>query len=133
VKYLLDTNICVELIRRKPPRLIRRLLEHEISDVGISAITSSELAYGVAHSSNPEQNQLALEEFLAPLEVVEYQADVAPVYGRIRAHLRRIGQPIGPLDMLIGAHAVYLGTVLVTANEDEFSRVPHLVIENWVA
>jgi len=133
MKYLLDTNICIYIIKKKPPEVFARFREHRVGDVGISAVTYSELAYGVANSSRPEQNHLALEQFVAPLEIEAYPPQVAPVYGRIRAHLRRAGRPIGPLDQLIAAHALYLGSVLVTNNVDEFARVPHLNIEDWVA
>lgn len=78
-------------------------------------------------------SRTASPEFVAPLEIKAYQPQVAQVYGRIRAHLRRAGRPIGPLDLLIAAHALYLGSVLVTNNVDEFARVPHLNIENWAA
>ena len=133
MKYLLDTNICIYIIKKKPVEVFARFREHRVGDVGISAITYSELAYGVANSRQPEQNRLALEEFLAPLEIVAYSPEVAPLCGRIRAHLRRTGQTIGALDQLIAAHAAYLGVVLVTNDVDEFSRVPHLKIENWAA
>jgi len=133
MKYLLDTNICIYIIKKKPRKVFARFREHRVGDVGISSITYSELAYGVANSGRPEQNQLALEEFVAPLEIKAYKPEVAPVYGRIRAHLRRAGRPIGPLDLLIAAHALHLGTVLVTNDVDEFVRVPHLKIENWAA
>ncbi len=132
MKYLLDTNICIYLIKKKPIEVFARFREHRVGDVGISAITYSELAYGVANSGHREQNRLALEEFVAPLEIVAYSPEVAPLYGKIRAHLRRSGQTIGALDQLIAAHAAYLGAVLVTNDVDEFSRVPHLKIENWV-
>ena len=133
MKYLLDTNICIYIIKKKPPEVFARFREHRVGDVGISGITFSELAYGVANSSRPEQNQRALEEFVAPLEIEAYLPEVAQIYGRIRAHLRRAGQPIGPLDLLIAAHALFLGSVLVTNNVAEFARVPHLKFENWAA
>ncbi len=132
MKYLLDTNICIYIIKKKPTEVFARFREHQVGDVGISAITYSELAYGVANSRQREQNQLALEEFVAPLEIVAYPPEAAPVYGGIRAHLRRSGQTIGALDQLIAAHAAYLGAVLVTNDVDDFSRVPRLKIENWV-
>lgn len=132
MRYLLDTNICIYIIKKKPAEVFARFREHQVGDIGISAITYSELAYGVANSRRREQNRLALEEFVTPLEVVAYTPDVAHTYGRIRAHLRRSGQTIGALDQLIAAHAAYLGVVLVTNNVDEFSRVPRLKVETWV-
>ncbi len=132
MKYLLDTNICIYIIKKQPGEVFARFREHRVGDIGISAITYSELAYGVANSRHQEQNRLALEEFVAPLEIIAYSPEVAPVYGKIRAHLRRSGQTIGALDQLIAAHAAHLGVVLVTNDVDELSRVPNLRIENWI-
>ena len=131
MKYLLDTNICIYVIRQKPQKVFERFKRHRVGEIGISAITYSELCFGVANSAAPERNQLALTEFLAPLEVLPYLPDVAPTYGRVRADLVRHGKPIGPLDTLIAAHALHLGAVLVTNNAAEFSRVSLLKIENW--
>lgn len=133
MKYLLDTNICIYLIKKKPPEVFARFRTLRVGDVGISAITYSELAYGVANSGHPERNRLALDELVAPLEIVPYSPEVAPVYGEIRAHLRRAGSPIGPLDLLIAAHARYLGVTLVTNDERKLARVPGIATENWVA
>lgn len=131
--YLLDTYTCIYLIRRQPPHALARLQALEISSVGISSITLSELEYGVAGSAKPQQNKLALAQFLAPLEVLPYDDLAAARYGPTRAFLESRGTPIGPLDTLMAAHALSLGCVLVTNNEREFSRLPDLVIENWVA
>jgi tRNA(fMet)-specific endonuclease VapC len=132
MKYLLDTNICIYIIKRRPDRAFERFKGLRVGDVGVSSITYAELAYGVANSSDPDRNQAALDEFLGPLEVLDFPAAAAPTYGRLRAHLRRLARPIGPLDTFIAAHALYLGTVLVTNNVREFSRVPRLTVENWV-
>ena len=132
MKYLLDTNICIYIIKKKPEETFARFRKLKVGDVGISAITYSELAYGVANSSQPEKNTLALNEFLGPLEIVDFHAEVAPTYGLLRTHLKRKGKPIGPLDFLIAAHALHLGSILVTNNTKEFSRIPNLRIENWV-
>jgi tRNA(fMet)-specific endonuclease VapC len=131
MKYLLDTNICIFLIKRKPEHVIKRLLRQNISDVGISSITLSELEYGVERSAYREQNKLALATFIAPLTVFPYDDRAAFSYGRIRAVLEREGIPIGPLDTLIGAHAVSLKAILVTSNDREFQRIPGLRLENW--
>jgi tRNA(fMet)-specific endonuclease VapC len=103
----------------------------EISEVGISSITLSELLYGVSKSSRPEQNQLALTQFIAPLEILPYGDDAAQYYGDLRAHLEKQGTPIGSLDMLIAAHALSIACTLVTNDEKEFNRIPNLNIENW--
>lgn len=132
MRYLLDTNICIYIIKRKPEQVFRRFQRQRPGDIGISAITYSELCYGVANSARPEQNQAALAEFVAPLEVCDYPADASTAYGRIRAELRRRGKPIGPLDTLIAAHAVHLGVVLVTNDMTDFQRVSSLRVESWV-
>jgi tRNA(fMet)-specific endonuclease VapC len=105
--------------------------DREIGDVGISAITYSELRYGVANSSNSDRNSIALAEFIAPLEVLDYTGEIAETYGSIRSTLKRKGKLIGPLDLLIAAHALHLESTLVTNNVREFSRIPKLKIENW--
>lgn len=132
MKYLLDTNICVELIRRRSAAVIRELVKHPIGDIGLSSVTVAELQYGVVKSSEPERNRLALAQFLAPLAIADFDAPAAEAYGLIRAGLERQGTPIGPLDTLIAAHALSLGVILVTNNEREFGRVPGLSVENWV-
>lgn len=132
MKYLLDTNICIYLIKKKPESVLRRLTQKDINDVGISSVTLSELEYGVEKSIHRDRNKLALAEFVAPLTVFPYDERVAPVYGRVRALLEKEGLPIGPLDLLIGAHALSLQAVLVTNNDKEFKRIPDLKIENWV-
>ena len=129
---LLDTNICIYLIKKKPLGVLKKLAEHKISEVGISAITVAELEYGVAKSTLPDQNRDALDEFLAPFEIIPFDDRAALEYGRIRAHLERKGTLIGSMDMLIAAHAQSLGVTLVTNNAKEFKRVPHLQVENWV-
>ena len=131
MRYMLDTNICIYVIRNRDPKVIRRLRRSQVGDVCISSITLSELEYGVSKSSRPAENKLALAEFLAPIEVVPYDDMAALEYGPLRAHLERQGTPIGSLDMLIAAHALALKCILVTNNEDEFRRVPHLRVQNW--
>lgn len=133
MRFLLDTDMCIYLIKRKPEQALARLQSLRISDVGISSITLSELEYGVAKSSQPEQNKMALLEFVAPLEIASYDEEAAAEYGRVRAYLEAQGTPIGPLDTLIAAQALALGCVLVTNNQREFSRVPDLLIENWTS
>jgi tRNA(fMet)-specific endonuclease VapC len=132
VKYLLDTDICVYLIRKNPAHVLKRLASLRIGDVGISAITFSELRFGAENSLEPESNRQLLLEFVAPLEMLDYPADAAATYGRLRAALTKIGKMIGPLDMLIASHAVHLDSILVTNNISEFSRIPDLRLENWV-
>jgi len=132
MRYLLDTNTCIYIIKRSPPSVYARVKRLRVGDVGISAITYCELQFGVAKSSNPNRNQAALNEFLAPIEVLDFPSDAAPTYGELRARLIRNGTPIGNYDLLIAAHALHLGVTLVTNNRREFSRVPNLAIENWI-
>jgi tRNA(fMet)-specific endonuclease VapC len=131
VKFMLDTTTCIYIIKRKPPDVLERFRQTEISEIGISSITLSELLYGVSKSSRPEQNQWALTQFIAPLEILPYGDDAAQYYGDLRAHLEKQCTPIGSLDMLIAAHALSIACTLVTNDEKEFIRIPNLNIENW--
>jgi tRNA(fMet)-specific endonuclease VapC len=133
MKYMLDTNICIGLIRQKSGPLIRRLTECEPGDVGVSSITAAELVYGVRKSARVEQNMFALEQFLLPLEIADFDQRAAITYGAVRAALERQGNAIGSVDMLIGAHALSLDVTLVTNNTDEFQRIPDLELEDWMA
>jgi len=131
MKFMLDTNTCIYIIKQKPPDVIERFKLTEISQIGISSITMSELLYGVSKSSKPEQNQIALTQFIAPLEILSYGGEAAQYYGELRAHLEKQGTPIGSLDMLIAAHALSIDCILITNNEKEFIRIPNLKIDNW--
>jgi tRNA(fMet)-specific endonuclease VapC len=131
MKLLLDTNICIYIIKQQPVTVLKHFLEYQIGDIGISSITLSELRYGVAKSNHREKNAKALDEFIIPLEVVPYDESATRVYGDIRATLEKAGTPIGSMDMLIAAHAVSLGIPLVTNNTREFIRVPSLSVVDW--
>ena len=133
VRYLLDTNICIYIIKQQPVAVLKRFLEYQIGDIGISSVTLSELRYGVAKSAHQEKNAKALDEFIIPLEVVSFDEEAARVYGEIRATLEKAGTPIGAMDMLIAAHAVSLGIPLVTNNTREFVRIPLLNSIDWIA
>ena len=132
MKFMLDTNICIYIIKQKPPGVIERFYQTEISKIGVSSIKLSELLYGVSKSSKPGQNKIALTQFIAPLDILSYDDEAAQYYGQLRAYLEKQGRPIGSLDMLIAAHALSTNCVLVTNNEKEFIRVPNLKIDNWV-
>lgn len=129
--WLLDTNICIYLIKNKPKRVMARLRELDIASVAVSSITVAELQYGVAKSARPEQNALALAAFLAPISVEAFDDAAAAAYGGVRAELERLGTPIGSLDLLIAAQALSGGRTLVTNNAHEFNRVARLKVENW--
>ena len=129
--YMLDTNICTYVMKKKPENVLRRFREEMDGGICISSITLAELEYGMKHSSDPVKNEQALLRFLAPLSVLPFGAAAASEYGEIRAYLQSRGTPIGPLDMLIAAHARVEGMTLVTNNMREFERVPELDLENW--
>jgi tRNA(fMet)-specific endonuclease VapC len=131
LKYLLDTNICIYIIKQKDPDILRRLQSFKEGEVGISSITIAELEYGVARSAQSQRNRLALASFLIPFEIVDFDQEAAMDYGLIRTWLEKEGKPIGSMDMLLAAQARSKGIVLVTNNEKEFARVPGLRLENW--
>jgi tRNA(fMet)-specific endonuclease VapC len=131
VKYLLDTDICIYLMKRKSEKLVRRLKALEPGDVAISSITLAELHYGVEKSLFPQRNREALEEFLLPLDVAEFGAEAAEFYGKVRAALVKKGTPIRGNDLFIAGHALTLRVPLVTNNVREFRRVAGLKVENW--
>jgi len=131
VKYMLDTDTCVYLIRKSHPSILKHIKRNRSGDVGISVISMSELEYGVQKSAYPGKNARALLAFLASFEVAPLEENAARVYGELRAGAERAGRPIGAKDLLIAAHARARGCVLVTNNEREFSRVPGLTVENW--
>lgn len=131
MNYLLDTNICIYIIKKKPAEVFEKFKTLTIGDVGISSITLAELQFGIEKSSNPEKNREALEKFLTPIEILDYGYEATVEYGKIRTELEKKGIPIGPLDMLIASHAKSLDVILVTNNEREFVRIADLKIENW--
>jgi tRNA(fMet)-specific endonuclease VapC len=128
---LLDTDVCIHLIRERPPTILERFDEYAVGDIGISAITLAELEYGVSKSSKPAKNRQALDQFIAPLRVSDFDRAATAAYGKLRATLDRKGQMIGGMDLLIAAHALSLNVRLVTHNVREFARVPGLRVETW--
>lgn len=132
MKYILDTNICIYTIKQKPEKVFERFKELKLGEVCISTITLAELQYGVTKSLRPDKNQSALNHFLIPLEIVNFDTAATIEYGKIRSQLEKEGQPIGSLDTLIAAHAKSLNLILVTNNVREFSRIEELKIENWL-
>ena len=130
--YMLDTNICIYVIKKKPEAVLKRFQSLMGNDICISSITLAELEYGVKHSANPAKNQQALIRFLLLINVLPFDANAATKYGEIREHLQKKGTPIGALDMLIASHAKAEDLILVTNNLKEFERVPGLKVENWI-
>jgi tRNA(fMet)-specific endonuclease VapC len=131
MKFMLDTNICIYLIKQKPVKVLRHFKSHSVGDIGLSTISLAELRYGVSKSQYVEKNQQALNEFILPLEVADFNETAAEEYGIIRAELEKKGKPIGSMDMLIGAHALSLGTTLVTNNVREFREIKNLKVIDW--
>ena len=131
LRYLLDTNIVIYVLKRRPIEVLS-LFNENASRMAISAITLSELFHGAEKSTRVGDNLVAIEDFCSRLEVLPYGAKAAQHYGAIRAGLEKTGQPIGVNDLHIAAHARSEGLVVVTNNVGEFARVPALQVENWV-
>jgi len=129
---MLDTNICIYIIKNRPKSVKEKFREFEIGELCISTITVSELMYGAFKSEHSEKNLKAIESFLMPFEIVEYDFRASVEYGKIRAYLEKKGQVIGNMDMQIAGHALALDLVLVTNNTREFERVKGLGLDNWV-
>jgi len=132
MRFLLDTNICIYIIKRQPPQVLDKFRTLDISEIGISSITIAELEYGAYKSQRTEQNRVALNQFLIPLEIVPFDERATETYGQLRSQLERQGIVVGSMDMLIASQAIGLGLILVTNNVRELSRIPGLVIENWI-
>lgn len=131
---LLDTDICITLINQRPgaERVLRRISGRSIGEICISAITVSELRYGVSNSVKARENAVALEEFLSRFELLDYPVEASVAYGKIRADLHRIGTPIGGNDLLIAAHAIAIKASVATGNMSEFTRIPGLKALDWL-
>lgn len=132
MRYLLDTNICIYSLNRRPPEVLERLAQVGPTAVAISVITLLELRHGAEKSQDPAKSHGKLDLFLRAMPVLEFDESAAEAAARIRAALDRRGTPIGDLDSLIAGHALSRDLVLVTNNLREFERVPGLTIENWV-
>jgi tRNA(fMet)-specific endonuclease VapC len=132
IRYMLDTNTCIAIIKGRPDTVQARLTALSIDEVGISSIVAAELWYGVAFSEKKKQNETALKDFLDYVTEMDWPFEAGEVYGRIRSDLKRKGTPIGAMDLLIASHTLFLDAILVTDNEREFQRVSDLRIENWL-
>lgn len=131
MKYMLDTNICIYVIKHKPDVVIKKFLSHDPEEMCISAITYAELMHGVEKSTAVERNRIAMSLFLSPITILQFDEQAAEAYGRIRAELEKKGTPIGPMDTLIAGHARSRGLILVTNSTKEFNRVAVLTVEDW--
>ena len=135
MRYMLDTNILIYVLnaREHHQAVLARFDAEDPSDLVVSAFTFAELRFGVEKSRRRQASRRALQGALDAINVLPFDANAAEAYGKVRAELEAAGQPIGPLDTLIAAHALSLGLTLVTANLREFSRVRRLRVENWAS
>ena len=131
LRYLLDTNICIYIAKQRPPEVARRFARLAAGTVGMSLITYGELRYGAEKSVRGAEALATLEHLVELIPVLELSAVVGETYGTLRAHLERLGTPIGNNDLWIAAHALALGVTLVSNNTREFERVPKLKLQNW--
>ena len=131
MRYILDTDICIYIIKKKPEQVLKKLAKLASTDIAISAVTLSELIYGAEKSQHKEKNLEALTGFLVPIDILAWDENAAKSTGEIRAILEKSGKVIGPYDLQISGQALSLNLTLVTNNEKEFSRVKGLKIENW--
>lgn len=133
MRYMLDTNICIYLSKHRPASVVKRFSELELGQVCISSIVYAELRFGCEGSVQRKASLDTLTALLGPVDICDFNAAAAESFGRVRQNLKARGQPIGPLDTLIAAHALSLGCVLVTNNCAEFERVEGLAVENWAS
>jgi tRNA(fMet)-specific endonuclease VapC len=131
LRYLLDTNTCVDYMNGRWPSVVARVQRSDPYDLRLSSVVVAELRYGADKSARPRENHARIDQLVQDLLCLDFDLDAAAAYGRIRAGLEAMGQPIGPNDLLIAAQALSQGLVLVTNNLREFQRVKGLRMENW--
>jgi tRNA(fMet)-specific endonuclease VapC len=131
LRYLLDTNTCVDYMNGRWPSVVARVQKSDPYDLRLSSVAVAELRYGADKSARPRENHARIDQLVQDLLCLDFDLDAAAAYGRIRAGLEAMGQPIGPNDLLIAAQALSQGLVLVTNNLREFQRVKGLRMENW--
>jgi len=131
MNYLLDTDICSYIIRKRPPALINKFKSIPIGDIGISVITICEFESGIPGSSNPAKLRSAIDTFLSPFGILDFQQTDALAFGTIDFVLQSKGTPIGDMDTMIAAQAIARGLVLVTNNVRHYGRIPGLEYESW--
>lgn len=131
MRYLLDTNIIIYTMKRRPPQVAARFAERRADELCLSSISLAELLFGAAKSQQPAKALEAIASLGQALDIAPFDDAAAQAYGPLRAELERQGRPIGALDTLIAAHALALDATLVTHNVNEFARVPGLRVEDW--
>ena len=132
MKFLLDTNICIYIIKNKYLDIVKKMEKVGIENIGVSSITIAEMEYGISKSTKPNESESKLYEFLVPFTVLDFNVSAARYYGKIRNELNRKGTPIGTMDLLIASIAIANRLKIVTNNEKEFERISGLRIENWI-
>jgi tRNA(fMet)-specific endonuclease VapC len=130
--YLLDTNICIYAIKKKPNLVLEQIKEKSKLGIYISALTVAELEYGIENSTKIEENRISLLKYLSIFNILPFDDKDAIPYGKLKTKLRKEGQVIGPIDMLLAAQALRKDLILVTNNTKEFRRIENLKLENWV-
>jgi|SRR3990172_2202175 len=131
MKYLLDTNVCIKILKGKTQSILKKIENIDNSDIAIPSVVQFELYYGAYKSVKKEATLKILEEFLKNFQIVNFDSKTAEICGKIRAELEQKGTPIGPYDLIIAATALCRKLILVTNNTNEFSRVENILIENW--
>ena len=130
--YLLDTNICIFLIKNKFPNLTNKILNSKSCDIFLSSVSIAEMEYGASKSQNRDKNRQALLDFCMDFEnIIDFTAEDTETYGLIRAYLEKQGKVIGPYDMQLASQAMSRNLTVVTNNFDEFSRIPWIKVEDW--
>lgn len=129
--YLIDTNICIYAIKNRPEKVIHKINKNFQNGIYISSLTVAELEFGISNSQYPEKNRIALLEFLSIFEILSFNESDAMPYGELKSDLKKSGNLIGPIDMLLAAQAISNDLIFVTNNEKEFNRVTGLKVENW--
>jgi len=132
IRYLLDTDICIYLIKKHPPEVLARFQQTQLKQLHISTITVFELYFGIEKNNSQQRNLVALENFISPLMLVDFSVESAKKAAKIRSILQKQGKPIGAYDLQIAAIAVAENMTLLTHNVREFERVKGLKLENWV-
>ena len=130
--YLLDTNICIYILKKKPIEVFERFKTLKLGELKISSITVAELYYGAYNSQQVKKNIVIIDSFLKPFDYVEFDEKSAIEYAKIKSNLKREGKIIGELDMQIAGIAMANDLILITNNVKEFERIDGLIIDNWV-
>ena len=131
MKYLLDTNVWIDYLTGRYPAVVTHIQESPPDELCLSSVAMAELRYGAAKSRRKRANHRLLDTLAEEVRCVDFDVHAAATYGDVRTALEKRGKPLGAYDMLIAAHALSLGLVLITDNEREFKRVRSLVVENW--